>query len=351
MSHEVIVIDNASTDGTAGFLRSERAAGHVRCLINVENQGFGGACNQGASLARGEFVVLLNNDTIPQPGWVEALVETMADPSVGIAGSRLLYPDKTIQHAGIVWNSAGRLDHIHRGVPADDPAVLAPRDFAAVTGACLIIRRETFFELGAFDRGYHMYVEDVDLCIRAWDAGLRVTYCPASVVIHLENASVTDVAWRDENVVAGWQRLDERWAGRWPDPVRRLAWPHKLAGSPRHLAVLCFADDVTGHPELLGEWCRVFRPEAARLVVYGPGRDPAGLAGTLERLFREGGLELDAIAVAAPADVAPPPEVVRAIAGVLSSTPPGGELARLPHADATSVESLRSAGPAVALVA
>ena len=153
-----------------------------------------------------------------------------------------------------------------------------PRDFAAVTGACLSIRRETFFELGAFDPSYHMYVEDVDLCIRAWDAGLRVTYCPESVVIHLENASVTDVAWRDENVIAGWQRLDERWAGRWPDAVRRFAWPHELAGSPRHLAALCFADDVAEHPELLEEWCRVFRPEEAKLVVYGAGLRPRARA-------------------------------------------------------------------------
>jgi len=56
-----------------------------------------------------------------------------------------------------------------------------------------------------------MYVEDVDLCLRAWEAGLRVTYCPESVLVHLENASVTDLAWRDENVRAGWQRLEQRW--------------------------------------------------------------------------------------------------------------------------------------------
>ncbi|HEX4521685.1 MAG TPA: glycosyltransferase [Gaiellaceae bacterium] len=348
---EVIVIDNASTDGTAAFLRAEQTGGRVRCVINAGNQGFGGACNQGASLARGEFVLLLNNDTIPQPGWLESLVETMADRSIGIAGSRLLYPDGTIQHAGIVWNKEGKLDHVHRGAAADDPAVLIPRDFAAVTGACLIIRRETFFELGAFDRSYHMYVEDVDLCIRTWDAGLRVAYCPASVVIHLENASVTDLAWRDENVVAGWQRLDERWAGRWPDPVRRFAWPHALAGSPRHLAALCFADDLAAHPELLEGWCRVFRPEEARLVVYGAGIDPAALAATVERLAREGGLEADVFAVAAPAGLAPPPEIIRTIVAVLSSTPPEGELADLAHADASSVESLRPAASAVALVA
>ncbi len=138
--------------------------------------------------------------------------------AVGVAGSRLLYPDRTIQHAGIVWNEQGRLAHMHRGAPAEAPADLDRRDFGAVTGACLLIRRDLFFEVGAFDPGHHMYVEDVDLCIRVWESGHRVTYCPGSVVVHLENPSMTDVAWRDRNIVAGWQRLNERWAGRWPRP-------------------------------------------------------------------------------------------------------------------------------------
>ena len=222
-TYEVIVVDNASTDGTAEFLRAEQASGRVRCVINPENAGFGGACNQGAELARGEFLLLLNNDTIPQPGWLAALVETMGDPTVGIAGSRLLYPTGLVQHAGIVWNARRHLDHVHRGAPGDAPAVLVPRDFAAVTGACLIIRREVFFAIGAFDRAYHMYVEDVDLCFRAWEAGLRVTYCPSSVVIHLENASVTDLAWRDRNVEAGWQILERRWSAA--GPTRSAASP------------------------------------------------------------------------------------------------------------------------------
>jgi GT2 family glycosyltransferase len=350
--YEVIVVDNGSTDGTAGFLRAEQSARRLRCLVNGENAGFGRACNQGVRIARGELVVLLNNDTIPQPGWLAALAETMADRDVGIAGSRLLYPDGRIQHAGIVWNAEGRLDHAHRWAPADDPAVLVPRDFAAVTGACLMIRRETFLELGGFDDGYHMYVEDVDLCIRAWEAGLRVTYCPSSVVVHLENASVTDVAWRDQNVMAGWRRLEERWAGRWPQPVCRFAWPHRLPGSPRHLAALCFADDALAHPGLVAEWCRAFGPAEARLVVYGPGFDAAQLAERLEALLRAlGDPALDLLVLTAPAGAAPPPELVRALAGVLASGPVEGELGSLTRIDETSVTSLRHAGPSLAVVA
>jgi GT2 family glycosyltransferase len=355
-AYEVIVVDNASTDGTAEFLRDEQAAGRIRCVINPENTGFGGACNQGAELARGEFLLLLNNDTIPQAGWLAALVETMADPAIGIVGSRLLYPTGLVQHAGIVWNAQRHLDHIHRGVPGAAPAVLVPRDFAAVTGACLIIRREVFFVIGAFDRAYHMYVEDVDLCFRAWEAGLRVTYCPSSVVIHLENASVTDIAWRDRNVEAGWEILEQRWAGRWPDPVRRLAWPHTLSGSRKHLAVLCFADDVLARPELLSAWSRTFAPENAMLVVWGPGYEPAMLAGLVDGARRSVGLadegDIDLIVLAAPAGTAPPSNLVLSIGGVLSTdSPREPELAGLPWADEDRVASLKCPPAGVALVA
>ena len=351
-AHEVIVVDNASTDGTAEFLRTEEKAGRLRCIVNAENEGFGGACNKGVELARGELVVLLNNDTIPRAGWLSSLVETMADETVGIAGSRLLYPDGRIQHAGIVWNGAGHLDHVHRGAAADDPAVLVPRDFAAVTGACLIIRRATFFELGAFDPAYRMYVEDVDLCIRAWNAGLRVTYCPTSVVVHLENASVTDLAWRDENVIAGWKHLQARWSGRWPAAVRRLAWPHKLPGSPLHLAALCFADDVVEHPELVAEWARVFGADDAKLVVYGRGYDAARLTRTLEDAFLAAGIDtetLDALAIAAPDGSAPAPVLIQAVAAVLASEPATGDFAVLPWADEHGIEALRGTAAGVAL--
>jgi GT2 family glycosyltransferase len=316
-AYEVVVVDNASTDGTAEFLRTEEAAGRVRAAINETNEGFGGACNRGVEMGRGELVVLLNNDTIPRPGWLTPLVETLtSDTSVGIAGSRLLYPDGTIQHAGIVWDAAGRLTHVHRGAAGDDPVVMQRRDFAAVTGACLIVRRDTFFELGAFDPAFHMYVEDVDLCIRAWDAGLRVVYRPDSVVVHLENASVSDVQWRDEQVIAGWKRLEERWSGRWPDEVRKLAWPHRLPGSPPHPAALCVVEDLIANPGLADDWARTH--EGAKLVVYGEGYDPAGLARKLEQILAST-VAVDVIALAAPHGTPPPPELLRSVTEVLRS--------------------------------
>jgi GT2 family glycosyltransferase/SAM-dependent methyltransferase len=350
-TYEVIVVDNGSTDDTAPYLRTEQAAGRLRCIINRDNAGFGGACNQGAAVARGEFVVLLNNDTIPQTGWLSALVETMSDLTVGIAGSRLLYPDGTIQHAGIVWNARGELDHVHRGVPADDPRVMVPHDFAAVTGACLIIRREVFGEIGAFDSDYYMYVEDVDLCIRTWDAGLRVVYCPASAVVHLENASMTNVEWRDANVRAGWERLNARWSGRWPSAVRRFAWPHQLAGSPRHLAALVLADELFAHPELLNEWSRIFGgSDAGKLVVFGPGWDPTALTTRLNELFYGLGLgpmgTLDILALAVPPGSALSPDLLRVVGAILATERPDGPLGSLPWVDESGIESLRDSVPA-----
>jgi Glycosyltransferase like family 2 len=325
-------------------------------VINATNVGFGGACTQGAELARGEHVLLLNNDTIPEPGWLSALVEAMDDPAVGIAGSRLLYPDRTIQHAGIAWNEQGRPVHVHRGAPAEATAVLEQRDFGAVTGACLLIRRDLLFEIGGFDDGYHMYVEDVDLCLRVWAAGHRVTYCPASVVVHLENASVTDVEWRDRHVIAGWQRLSERWAGRWPQHVRRLAWPVTLPGGPRHLAVLSLADDVLGHPELIAEWSHVFADQSeATLVIFGAGHEATTLGEKLRDLFAKIGVDGDAgpdvLVLAGPAGASPDPGLVAAVSAVLASEPLDGPLGGLPRVDETGIAELRetiAGGAAVA---
>ncbi len=230
--YEVVIVNNGSTDGTSDFLRREESAGSLRAVFNPENLGFAKACNQGAQIAQGQYILFLNNDTVPQPGWLEAMISMAeSDPQIGIVGSRLLYPDGTIQHAGIAFTDQGLSYHVFRGAPGDYPAALESRDWPAVTGACLLIRRDLFQRLGGFDEDFHMYVEDLDLCLRAWEKGFRVAYCPTSVLIHFESASATDTARRDAQVRAGWQRLQERWAGRWPAQVWRLSQQASLVQS------------------------------------------------------------------------------------------------------------------------
>lgn len=279
LPYEVLVVDNASTDGTTEFLRDAERNGRLRLIRNDENVGFARACNAAAASARGEFVLLLNNDTVPQPGWLDAMLAVFErDPSVGVVGSRLLYADDRIQHAGMAFLPDGRLEHVHRFAAKDAPEVLEEREVASVTGACLLMPRSLWEQLGGLDEAYPMYVEDVDLCMKAWDAGRRVVYAPESVVYHLENASVPNADWRDRLVVQGIKRLHERWGGRWPGAVRRLTWPHVLPGGPAHFSALALADELVEDPALLAGF-RLHRDEGTLVIAL-----PEGDAGAFERL-------------------------------------------------------------------
>lgn len=210
-SYEVIVVDNGSTDGTTEFLSS--LSGDVRIIRNQENLGFAKACNQGARAARGKYLVFLNNDTIPLKGWLKALVsEVEGYPEVGIVGSKLLYQDGTVQHAGVVLNrSEGLPYHIYKGLSGDSPAVNQRREYQIVTAACLLIRQSLFMELGGFDERFRNSFEDVDLCLKAGERGYRVVYQPRSVVYHLESQTPGRNLHDESNA----ERLLERWGSHW----------------------------------------------------------------------------------------------------------------------------------------
>ena len=114
------MVDNASTDGTKEFLST--LGGDVQVINNSENFGFAKACNQGAEKAKGKFLVFLNNDTIPKSGWLSALMDEVTTHSdVSIVGSKLLYPDNTIQHAGVIIGLGGLAGHSHKYFKRDDP--------------------------------------------------------------------------------------------------------------------------------------------------------------------------------------------------------------------------------------
>jgi GT2 family glycosyltransferase len=186
--HEIIVVDNGSRDGTRDYLGYLESVGGVRRITNAANLGFARASNQGARAARGDYLVFLNNDTIAQPGWLEEMVAcALKDERIGAVGAKLLYPDDTIQHAGVVFNNQKLVYHIYRHFYKDHPAVNKERKFIAVTAACMLIKKDLFFTVGAFDESYLNGFEDVDLCFELRERGYKIVYNPRAVLYHLES--------------------------------------------------------------------------------------------------------------------------------------------------------------------
>jgi hypothetical protein len=168
------------------------------------------SCNDGAAGADCDYLVFLNNDTLPHAGWLDALVDYAdAHPEVGAVGAKMLFPDGTVQHAGLVFGHDCYPRHAYAGFPADHSAVTQSRRFAAVTGACVLFRREAFVEAGGFDPRFHNGYEDVDLCLRLADHGWEVHFCADSVVTHLESATRTSERYEELNLL-----FLERWGDR-----------------------------------------------------------------------------------------------------------------------------------------
>ncbi len=188
-TYEVILVDNHSTDGTAELLQT--LSGDVHIIRNQENLGFAKGCNQGAAKAKGKYLVFLNNDTIPQEGWLSALVNDVSQhPDVAVVGSKLLFPDNTIQHAGVVFSKNCLVPyHIFRGESSQLAAVNRRREFQAVTAACFLVRREDWDAVGGFDEEYKNGFEDVDFCLKIRERGRKIIYQPQSVLYHLEHQS------------------------------------------------------------------------------------------------------------------------------------------------------------------
>ncbi len=186
--HEIIVVDNGSSDGTRDYLARLEAVGGVRVIANRTNLGFARASNRGAQAARGELLVFLNNDTIVQPGWLEELAAcARKDEKIGVVGAKLLFPDDTIQHGGVAFSDTKLVYHIYKHYDKDHPAVNKEREFQAVTAACALIKKDPFFGAGGFDESYRNGFEDVDLCFKLRQQGYQVVYNPRAVVYHLES--------------------------------------------------------------------------------------------------------------------------------------------------------------------
>ena len=188
--YEVILVDNASTEEASKEMLKKLK--NVKIMIPPENLGFIKGNNYASKQAEGDYILFLNNDTIVLKGWLESLLKTFElHPKVGAAGSKLLYPDGSLQEAGsIVWK-----DGSAKGLGRNESDPLKPefnytREVDFCSGACLMVKKELFSKIGGFNELYApAYFEDVDLCFQLRSQGYKVLYNPFSVIVHYEGVT------------------------------------------------------------------------------------------------------------------------------------------------------------------
>jgi GT2 family glycosyltransferase len=201
-SFEVIVVDNASADGSAAMVR--RCFSQITLIENDQNPGFAAANNQAIALSRGRYLLLLNPDTIVYPGALSALITFMdQNPAAGAAGSMLLNPDGSLQPSchpePTLTRELWRLFHLDKLkpyalYPMETWPADQPREVDTIQGAALLIRRSVVDEVGLLDDRYFMFSEEVDWCVRIRRAGWPIYWVPQSRVIHFGGQSTGQVA-------------------------------------------------------------------------------------------------------------------------------------------------------------
>jgi GT2 family glycosyltransferase len=205
---EIIVIDNDDLSSEQkDFIRLQgcRSVSYLDSEVNISKK-----MNLGASIAKGELLLLVNDDIeILASNWIEHLLFHFEKPHVGVVGAKLLYPDGKIQHAGVVSNK-GYCDHVRRLFPGEEAgyffSTTSVRNYQAVTGAVMLVRRKIYEELGGFQEVLPMNLNDIDFCFRVKKAGFTIVYEPKSVLEHLESASRE---FQDRRETENFQ---ERWA-------------------------------------------------------------------------------------------------------------------------------------------
>jgi GT2 family glycosyltransferase len=214
---EILVIDDASTDETSDQLAQLAAVEpQLRVFRNATNGGFIEACRLGAAAAVSEFLIFLNNDTVPLADWLPPLLGTFEQfPSVGAVGGKLLFPDGRLQEAGGIIFRDGSAAHFGRGNPAPSHGLFSfVREVDYCSGALLATPRALFEQLGGFDEVYRPgYFEDTDYCFRLRNLGFLTFYQPDSEVVHVEGATAgTDLSrGMKQHQQTNCQRFRERW--------------------------------------------------------------------------------------------------------------------------------------------
>lgn len=291
--YEIILFDNGSTEpGTEEFLSALKH----KVIRSPHNLGFAKGNNKAVDAADGDLLLFLNNDTITHKSWLEEMIKTLHEyPECGIVGSKLLYPDGTIQHIGVVLGRKGNGYHPYKGCPADIPPAMATHECEAVTGACLLISKDVFGHVGGFDERYLHGSEDADICLKVRRLGLKVLYCPGSVLTHFEQVSFKEKSSSDRKRST---RRNERlfckkWAAaiddmRLPNDYTRLGPHHYSEKAMRKVAKLVPEDssfilDIYCGGGLLG---RLLKEQASGRIVWGIEKNKDAAIGAEQNLDR-----------------------------------------------------------------
>ena len=238
--YELIVVDDTATAATKDVVA--RIAG-ATVVVNDENLGYTRSLNRGAGLARAPLLMFLNDDIVPEPGWLEAMVDcARSSDDVGVVVPMYLDTDGRVKEAGSIIRSDGSAENFGRGDECSKRSrYLYRRDVDYGSGACLLVRRELFREIGGLDEQFSpAYYEDVDLCFASREAGMRVMYEPSARVVHIEGATAgTDVSTGDKR----FQVVHH---------VRFVSkWRHRLGEQPRAGADSRFASARSSGPHVL----------------------------------------------------------------------------------------------------
>lgn len=241
-NYEIVIVDNRSEEEeTKEYFEEIRKEG-VKVLEYDNPFHFGRLYNWAAKKVDGEYMLILNNDIkVLNDGWLESMLEWCQLPEVGSVGARLYYPDGRIQHAGVIVGAGGAAAHSHRLLDGDsfgyEGAVVNVRNYLAVTGACVMVKRETFLDMGGFDEQFDPAYQDVDFGIRLYnDRGLFNVYTPYAELVHYESITRFDEKNKEklEKDTVNAEKLRKKWpeyieymGGRDPFYSDNLSYAHE----------------------------------------------------------------------------------------------------------------------------
>jgi GT2 family glycosyltransferase len=211
-NYEIMCVAGDGLDKDARKTLEAIASDRIRFVSNPGKFNFARAINLGVVRARGEYLLLLNDDTqVITPDWIEAMLMYAQDPGVGAVGAKLLFPDGRLQHAGIIAPKRSIVGHPYYGFPGDHEGYAAnlvvPSNYLAVTAACMLTRRDHFEDVGGFSTGFPLNYNDLDYCLKLQHRGHRVVFNPEARLYHFEWSSRISGRIESDEL----ELLEDRW--------------------------------------------------------------------------------------------------------------------------------------------